>query len=120
MCNGDGSTCSRGTKAEDVTKLNTTSTKKVVIPGSGTAKLLTSALDWLKRIGYDVDRHGQIASPESATKDSEKNDFYWAVLKSGCSVSCGGGKYFFLSLSCIRFVTFALRCALLHMSAFEM
>lgn len=91
VCNGDGSTCSPGTKTEDVTKLNTTSTKKAVTPGSGTVNLLTSALDWLKRMGYDVDRRGQVASPESATKDAEKDDFYWAVVKSGCSVSCGGG-----------------------------
>ena len=56
VCNGDGSTRSPGTKEEDVTMLNTTSTKKVVTPGSGTVNLLTSALDWLKRIGYDVDK----------------------------------------------------------------
>jgi len=42
-------------------------------------------------MGYDVDRRGQIASPESATKDTDKEEFYWAVVKSGCSVSCGGG-----------------------------
>ncbi|XP_029182362.2 A disintegrin and metalloproteinase with thrombospondin motifs 6-like [Acropora millepora] len=90
LCNGDGSSCSPGSKA-DVTNVNTTSTKKAVTPGSGTSNLITSALNWLKRMGYDVDRRGQIASPESATKETEKDEFYWAVVKSGCSVSCGGG-----------------------------
>ena len=88
MCNGDGSTCLPGSR-DSVTR-NSTSTKKEFTPGA--ANLITSALDWLKRMGYDVDRRGQIASPESTTKDTQKEDFYWAVVKSGCSVSCGGGR----------------------------
>ena len=87
MCNGDGSTCLPGSR--DSVARNSTSTKKEVTPGA--ANLITSALDWLKRMGYDVDRRGQIASPESTTKGTQKEDFYWAVVKSGCSVSCGGG-----------------------------
>lgn len=87
VCNGDGSSCAPGSR--DSVARNTTSTKKAVTPGA--VNLITSALDWLKRMGYDVDRRGQIASPESATKDSQKDNFYWAVVKSGCSVSCGGG-----------------------------
>lgn len=87
MCNGDGSTCLPGSR--DSVARNSTTTKKEVTPGA--ANLITSALDWLKRMGYDVDRRGQIASPESATKDTDKEEFYWAVVKSGCSVSCGGG-----------------------------
>ena len=101
MCNGDGSSCSPGSKA-DVTNVNTTSTKKAVTPGSGTSNLITSALNWLKRMGYDVDRRGQIASPESATKETEKDEFYWAVVKSGCSVSCGGGQYLMPIYFCLR------------------
>ena len=88
VCNGDGSSCAPGSR--NSVERNTTSTKKAVTPGA--VNLITSALDWLKRMGYDVDRRGQIASPESATKDSQKDNFYWAVVKSGCSVSCGGGK----------------------------
>ena len=88
MCNGDGSTCLPGSR--DSVARNSTSTKKEVTP-RGAANLITNALDWLKRMGYDVDRRGQIASPESATKDTQKEEFYWAVVKSGCSVSCGGG-----------------------------
>lgn len=87
VCNGDGSSClpgSRGSVAR-----NSTSIKKAFTPGA--ANLITSALEWLKHMGYDVDRRGQIASPESTPKDTEKDDFYWAVVKSGCSVSCGGG-----------------------------
>jgi len=87
VCNGDGSTCLPGSR--DSVARNSTTTKKEVTPGA--ANLITSALDWLKRMGYDVDRRGQIASPESATKDTDKEEFYWAVVKSGCSVSCGGG-----------------------------
>ena len=87
VCNGDGSSCAPGSR--DNVARNSTSTKKAVTPGA--VNLITSALDWLKRMGYDVDRRGQIASPESATKDSQKDNFYWAVVKSGCSVSCGGG-----------------------------
>jgi len=88
VCNGDGSTCLPGSR-DSVTR-NSTSTKKEFTPGA--ANLITSALEWLKHMGYDVDRRGQIASPESATtKDTQKDDFYWAVVKSGCSVSCGGG-----------------------------
>lgn len=101
LCNGDGSSCSPGSKA-DVTNVNTTSTKKAVTPGSGTSNLITSALNWLKRMGYDVDRRGQIASPESATKETEKDEFYWAVVKSGCSVSCGGGQYLIPIYFCLR------------------
>lgn len=87
VCDGDGSSClpgSRGSVAR-----NSTSIKKAFTPGA--ANLITSALEWLKHMGYDVDRRGQIASPESTPKDTEKDDFYWAVVKSGCSVSCGGG-----------------------------
>ncbi|XP_078346439.1 A disintegrin and metalloproteinase with thrombospondin motifs 6-like isoform X2 [Oculina patagonica] len=87
VCNGDGSTCLPGSR-ESITR-NSTSTKKEFTPGA--ANLITSALDWLKHMGYDVDRRGQIASPEGANKDTQKDDFYWAVVKSGCSVSCGGG-----------------------------
>lgn len=87
VCNGDGGSCLPGSR--DSLTRNSTSTKKEVTPGA--ANLITSALDWLKHMGYDVDRRGQIASPESATKDTQKDDFYWAVVKSGCSVSCGGG-----------------------------
>ena len=43
-------------------------------------------------MGYDVDRRGQIASPDSTTRETESDSYYWAVVKSGCSVSCGGGK----------------------------
>ena len=87
VCNGDGSTCLPGSR--DSVIRNNTSTKKEFTPGA--ANLITTALDWLKNMGYDVDRRGQIASPESTTKDAPKDDFYWAVVKSGCSVSCGGG-----------------------------
>ncbi|KAM7451153.1 disintegrin and metalloproteinaseith thrombospondin motifs protein [Porites harrisoni] len=87
VCNGDGSTCLPGSR--DSVTTNTSSTKKAFTPGA--ANLITSALDWLKRMGYDVDRRGQIAAPESTTKDAQKDDFYWAVVKTGCSVSCGGG-----------------------------
>ena len=101
VCNGDGSTCLPGSR-DSVTR-NSTSTKKEFTPGA--ANLITSALEWLKHMGYDVDRRGQIASPESATtKDTQKDDFYWAVVKSGCSVSCGGGillTLFYSSSSCI-------------------
>lgn len=89
MCNGDGSTCLPGSR--DSVTTNTSSTKKAFTPGA--ANLITSALDWLKRMGYDVDRRGQIAAPESTTKDAQKDDFYWAVVKTGCSVSCGGGNF---------------------------
>ena len=87
VCNGDGSSCLSGSR--DNVARNSTSTKKAVTPGA--VNLITSALDWLKHMGYDVDRRGQIASPEGAAKDTQKDDFYWAVVKSGCSVSCGGG-----------------------------
>ena len=89
MCNGDGSTCLPGSR--DSVTTNTSSTKKAFTPGA--ANLITSALDWLKRMGYDVDRRGQIAAPESTPKDAQKDDFYWAVVKTGCSVSCGGGNF---------------------------
>lgn len=112
MCNGDGSTCLPGSR--DSVERNSTSTKKEVTPGA--ANLITSALNWLKRMGYDVDRRGQIASPESTTKDTQKEDFYWAVVKSGCSVSCGGGNaangvceimYFFIDFIKIFYLIFS-------------
>ena len=120
VCNGDGSTCLPGSR-ESVTR-NSTSTKKAVTPGA--ANLITSALEWLKHMGYDVDRRGQIASPESTTKDTQKDDFYWAVVKSGCSVSCGGGsgcgglnvfKIYFFLLTLHSFLhERRLYCFLLH------
>lgn len=58
MCNGDGSICLLGIKMEDVIKLNIISIKKVVILGFGIVNFLISVLDWLKCMGYDVDRCG--------------------------------------------------------------
>lgn len=105
VCNGDGSTCLPGSR--DSVAKNNTNTKKAFTPGA--ANLITSALAWLKRMGYDVDRRGQIASPESTTKDTAKDDFYWAVVKSGCSVSCGGGIHFmFPFLSAVFVPSFVL------------
>ena len=92
VCNGDGSTCSTAGSTQTITT-NTTSAKKEVTPGSG--NLITSALNWLKKLGYDVDRRGHIATPENALQKGPSSDgdvFYWATVRSGCSVSCGGGE----------------------------
>ncbi|KAK3730048.1 hypothetical protein QZH41_009566, partial [Actinostola sp. cb2023] len=81
VCDGDGSSCSHG-------KSKSTASKKDETPRP--EDLLNNAVSWFKNLGFTVDRRGHIASPDS---DSDTdNTFYWGVVKSGCSVACGGGK----------------------------
>ena len=92
VCNGDGSTCVPGASRQTISQ-NSTSIKKGVTPGGN--NLISSALNWLKKMGYDVDRRGQIATPDKTAAKGSSDDqdlFYWATVRSGCSVSCGGGK----------------------------
>lgn len=54
VCNGDGSLCVFGFR--DSVVRNIISIKKVVI--LGVVNFIISVLDWLKWMGYDVDRCG--------------------------------------------------------------
>lgn len=53
--------------------------------------LLGTAVTWFKNLGFDVDRRGHIATVDASPDVDDK--FYWGVVKSGCSVACGGGLY---------------------------
>ena len=80
VCNGDGSTCLYGNKKDEALKANLT--QKYREQGHTFKKTLLL----LQKMGYEVP--GDFAS---AKIDEVISDFYWAVLKSGCSQTCGGG-----------------------------
>ena len=82
ICNGDGSTCHYGNSTEEELKANLT--QKYKQQGDTFKKTLSL----LQKMGYSV--------PEdyaSAKMNEVVSDFYWAVIKTGCSATCGGGWY---------------------------
>ena len=88
ICNGDGSTCATGTEKSDIPEMNSSS--------GGIADALKS----LKDMGFDMGSlygHSQLSLMGKrwripGTKDVT-SEFGWARVKSGCSLSCGGGKW---------------------------
>lgn len=90
VCNGDGSTCDSTITRNSITNSTVTGSKKDLTP-LPTTSLLVTALNSLRNMGYDVDRRGQIANPNNELDENSDEPFYWGVVKSGCSVSCGGG-----------------------------
>lgn len=80
VCNGDGSTCRyrNGTMETLKTKL----TRKYKEQG----RTFKKTLSLLRKMGYGV--------PENfaaAKVDEVISHFYWAILRTGCSATCGGG-----------------------------
>ena len=90
VCNGDGSTCDSSITRNLISNSSLTGSKKDITP-SPAKSLLITALNALKNLGYNVDRRGQIANPNTILDEGSDEPFYWGVVKSGCSVSCGGG-----------------------------
>ncbi|XP_032220130.2 A disintegrin and metalloproteinase with thrombospondin motifs 6 isoform X2 [Nematostella vectensis] len=87
VCDGDGSSC---TGVTDTANNTSSAQKKDALPHGG--GLLVTAISVLKNLGYDVDRRGHVAKPDDDRSNTDGDDtFYWAVEKTGCSVSCGGG-----------------------------
>lgn len=80
VCNGDGSTCLYGNSSDEALKVNLTQKYKEQ------GHTFKKTLSLLQKMGYKVP--GDFAS---AKMDEVILDFYWAVLKSGCSQTCGGG-----------------------------
>ena len=87
ICNGDGSTCATATEKSDIPEMN---------PSSGG---IADALKSLKDMGFDKGSlygHSLLSlsgkrSRIPGTKDVT-SEFGWARVKSGCSLSCGGGE----------------------------
>ena len=85
VCNGDGSSCQTGEQRNE-------------IPDTATGGI-ADALKSLKDMGFDMkslygrselslnDKRSGIARPGNKSE----SEFGWARVKSGCSVSCGGG-----------------------------
>lgn len=88
VCNGDGSSCQTGVD-------------RSTIPDTSGAGGISDALKSLKDMGFDMSSlygrgtlkmNGENKRSEIGGKgDSVMNEFTWARIKSGCSVSCGGG-----------------------------
>ena len=82
VCNGDGSTCRYGNSTEETLKAKLTQKYKEQ------GRTFKKTLSLLQKMGYGV--------PEeyaSAKMDEVISDFYWAVVKTGCSATCGGGQF---------------------------
>ncbi|XP_057290630.1 A disintegrin and metalloproteinase with thrombospondin motifs 6-like [Hydractinia symbiolongicarpus] len=85
VCNGDGSTCTTGEERS-----------KIPQGAVGTGGIV-DALKSLKDMGFDM---GSLYGKSTLDLSSKRSgipgkdvvsDFGWARIKSGCSVSCGGG-----------------------------
>ena len=82
VCNGDGSTCRYGNNADEDLKANLTQKYKEQ------GRTFKKTLSLLKTMGYGVPENYA-----SAKIDEVISDFYWAVIKTGCSATCGGGQF---------------------------
>ena len=80
VCNGDGSTCQFGNSSNEA--LKTSLTEKYKEQGQTFKKTLSL----LNKMGYADPR-----DQASADKDDVISEFFWAVVKTGCSATCGGG-----------------------------
>ena len=88
VCDGDGSSCLNGIE-------------KSMVPDANSATSgMSVALNSLKDIGFDLGTlYGKSSLSLGAEKRSgipHRGDFVWARIKSGCPVSCGGGKILLL------------------------
>ena len=81
VCNGDGSTCLYGNGSDEALRANLTQKYKEQ------GHTFKKTLSLLQKMGYKVPENFA-----SAKMDEVISDFYWAVLKSGCSQTCGGGR----------------------------
>ena len=82
VCNGDGNTCRYGNSTDEALKAKLTQKYK------DQGDTFKKTLSLLKKMGYSV--------PEdyASTKMNEVvSDFYWAVTRTGCSATCGGGEW---------------------------
>ena len=81
VCNGDGRTCTFGNSSVEALK------KTLVDKYKEQGHTFKNTFSLLKKLGYKLPQNDA-----SVDTNDIISEFYWAVIRTGCSATCGGGE----------------------------